>query len=187
MAKYLFDNRLADGKLTIESCNGVKELTVNSFNGKASSVLINLGKPTVETADIVTFNGKSYPKTYVNVGNPHCVILTDKIEDIDLSELGQHLSETGKFPNGMYLDCVRIVNRVTVKLRVWEKGNGEVWSCGTAASAAAVAAIFGGHCAYGEIITVKLKGGDLFVKCEEGGAVELDGPVKKSFEGSIEI
>ncbi len=187
VAKYLFDNRLADGKLTIESCNGVKELTVNSFNGKASSVLINLGKPTVETADIVTFNGKSYPITYVNVGNPHCVILTDKIEDIDLSELGQHLSETGKFPNGMYLDCVRIVNRVTVKLRVWEKGNGEVWSCGTAASAAAVAAIFGGHCAYGEIITVKLKGGDLFVKCEEGGAVELDGPVKKSFEGSIEI
>lgn len=187
VAKYLFDNRLADGKLTIESCNGVKELTVNSFNGKASSVLINLGKPTVETADIVTFNGKSYPITYVNVGNPHCVILTDKIEDIDLSELGQHLSETGKFPNGMYLDCVRIVNRVTVKLRVWEKGNGEVWSCGTAASAAAVAAIFGGHCAYGEIITVKLKGGDLFVKCEESGAVELDGPVKKSFEGSIEI
>lgn len=187
VAKYLFDNRLADGKLTIESCNGVKELTVNSFNGKASSVLINLGKPTVETADIVTFNGKSYPITYVNVGNPHCVILTDKIEDIDLSALGQHLLETGKFPNGMYLDCVRIVNRVTVKLRVWEKGNGEVWSCGTAASAAAVAAIFGGHCAYGEIITVKLKGGDLFVKCEESGAVELDGPVKKSFEGSIEI
>ncbi|MDE5667131.1 MAG: diaminopimelate epimerase, partial [Clostridia bacterium] len=187
VAKYLFDNRLADEKLTIESCNGVRELTVNSFNGKASSVLINLGKPTVETADTVTFNGKSYPITYVNVGNTHCVILTDKIEDIDLPALGQHLSETGKFPKGTYLDCVRIVNRVTVKMRVWEKGNGEVWSCGTAASAAAVAAISGGHCAYGEIITVKLKGGDLFVNCEEGGAVELDGPVKKSFEGSIEI
>lgn len=187
VAKYLFDNRLAGEKLTVESCDGVKELTVNSFNGKASSVQINLGKPTVSTGETVTFNGKSYPITYVDVGNRHCVILTDKIEDIDLPALGQYLSETGKFAKGTYLDCVRIVNRVTVKMRVWEKGNGEVWSCGTAATAAAVAAIDGGHCAYGEIITVKLKGGDLFVKCEEGGAVDLDGPVKKSFEGSIEI
>ena len=72
-------------------------------------------------------------------------------------------------------------------MRVWERGNGETWSCGTAAAAAAVAAVANGKCVYGEIITVKLKGGDLFVKYDFGGDVELDGTVKQSFEGSIEI
>ena len=81
---------------------------------------------------------------------------------------------------------MRVVNNVTVKMRVWDRINGETWSCGTAAAAAAVAAVKCGQCSYGEIITVKLKGGDLFVKFDESG-VELDGSVKQSFEGSIEI
>ncbi len=68
-----------------------------------------------------------------------------------------------------------------------ERGNGETLSCGTAAAAAAVAAVKCGHCKADEIITVKLKGGDLFVKYCANGEVELDGSVKQSFKGSIEI
>ncbi len=101
--------------------------------------------------------------------------------------LGQAVTESNLFPQGVFVECVRVVNRVTVKMRVWEKGNGETWACGTAAAATAVASIVNGFCAYGEIITVKLKGGDLFVKYENDGDIELDGTVKLSFEGSIEI
>ena len=182
VAKYLFDNRLADEKLTLESACGVKELLVNSFNGKASSVSVNLGQPDVNTGKTFDFRGKIYSVTSVNVGNPHCVIFDDKIEETDIDALGQALIESGEFPKGTYLEIVRVVNRVTIKMRVWERGNGETWSCGTAAAAAA-----NGKCVYGEIITVKLKGGDLFVKYDFGGDVELDGTVKQSFEGSIEI
>ncbi len=185
VAKYLFDNRLADEKLTLESACGVKELLVNSFNGKASSVSVNLGQPDVNTGKTFDFRGKIYSVTSVNVGNPHCVIFDDKIEETDIDALGQALIESGEFPKGTYLEIVRVVNRVTIKMRVWERGNGETWSCGTAA--AAVAAVANGKCVYGEIITVKLKGGDLFVKYDFGGDVELDGTVKQSFEGSIEI
>ncbi len=187
VAKYLFDNRLACEKLTLESACGVKELLVNSFNGKASSVSVNLGQPDVNTGKTFDFRGKTYSVTSVNVGNPHCVIFDDKIEETDIDALGQALIESGEFPKGTYLEIVRVVNRVTIKMRVWERGNGETWSCGTAAAAAAVAAVANGKCVYGEIITVKLKGGDLFVKYDFGGDVELDGTVKQSFEGSIEI
>lgn len=187
VAKYLFDNRLAGEKLTLESACGVKELLVNSFNGKASSVSVNLGQPDVNTGKTFDFRGKTYSVTSVNVGNPHCVIFDDKIEETDIDALGQALIESGEFPKGTYLEIVRVVNRVTIKMRVWERGNGETWSCGTAAAAAAVAAVANGKCVYGAIITVKLKGGDLFVKYDFGGDVELDGTVKQSFEGSIEI
>ena len=85
------------------------------------------------------------------------------------------------------MEVVRVVNEITVKMRVWEKGNGETLSCGTAAAAVTAAAINKGYCKSGEIITVKLKGGDLFVKTTEEGEVEIDGSVKLSYEGSIEI
>lgn len=198
VAKYLFDNKLADEYLTVETSSGVKELWVNSFNGKASSVSVKLGNPVFEgklipstfdgevTERQITLGGKSYAVSLVNVGNPHCVVFCDKVDEIDIDAIGQQISDTGYFPCGVIVECVRVVNNVTVKMRVWDRINGETWSCGTAAAAAAVAAVKCGQCSYGEIITVKLKGGDLFVKYDESG-VELDGSVKQSFEGSIEI
>ena len=198
VAKYLFDNKLADEYLAVETSSGVKELRVNSFNGKASSVSVKLGNPVFEgklipstfdgevTERKITLGGKSYAVSLVNVGNPHCVVFCDKVDEIDIDAIGQQISDTGYFPCGVIVECVRVVNNVTVKMRVWDRINGETWSCGTAAAAAAVAAVKCGQCSYGEIITVKLKGGDLFVKFDESG-VELDGSVKQSFEGSIEI
>jgi diaminopimelate epimerase len=72
-------------------------------------------------------------------------------------------------------------------MRVWDKLNGETWACGTAAAAAAAAGIKNGFCKSDEVITVKLTGGDLFVKFDKDGEMELDGTVKQSFEGIIEI
>jgi carbamoyl-phosphate synthase large subunit len=200
VAKYLYDNKIVNSdKITVETCSGVKSLTVASFNGMASSVSINLGKPCFNGKDIpskfegevinkqINVDGKDYNITLVSVGNPHCVIFCDKVDDVDIEALGQALVSTGYFTNGIFLECVRVVNNVTIKMRVWEKVNGETWACGTAAAASAVAAVANGYCTKGEIITVKLKGGDLFVKYNENGEVELDGSVKQSFEGIIEI
>lgn len=189
VAKYLFDNGMSGENLTIESASGIKSLWVNSFNGKASSVTVNLGKAKIAQAvcNELTFDGKNYNITLVDVGNSHCVHFCDKVEEVPLEALGQAVTESGKFPEGVFVECARVVNNVTVKMRVWEKRNGETLSCGTAAAAVAVAAVENGLCQKGEIITVKLKGGDLFVKYGENGEVELDGTVKQSFEGMIEI
>ena len=197
VAKYLFDNNLAPENIKVETCNGVKELSVSSFNGKASSVSVNLGKPIlrrqeeIQTAgitDIISGQLQNmYSVTEVNLGNDHLVIFCDKVEDVDLEELGQKLCDAGYIKDGTYVECVRIVNNVTLKMRVWEKRNGETLACGTAAAAASVAAVENGHCLYDALITVKLKGGDLFVNYISDGNVILDGPVKLSFEGLIEI
>lgn len=200
VAKYLYDNRLVNSDLiSIESCSGVKKLKINSFNGVASSVAVNLGKPEFEGKNIpsvfdgevidrtVSVDGKDFKITLVNVGNPHCVVFCDKVDDFDLENFGQALSSSGYFPQGVYVEAVRVVNNVTVKMRVWERINGETWACGTAAAAAAAAAIRNGYCLKGEIITVKLKGGDLFVRYQEDGDLELDGSVKESYKGIIEI
>ena len=199
VAKYLFDNNMAGEKMSIETNGEVKELTVNSFNGKASSVCVNLGKASFDAQLLpstldgeyvdkkLIFGGKEYTVTLVNVGNPHCVIFSDEVDKLDLETLGQAVADSEYFPQGVFVECVRVVNNVTVKMRVWEKGNGETLACGTAAAATAVASVACGKCVRGETITVKLKGGDLFVRYLENGDVELDGTVRQSFEGCIEI
>ncbi len=201
VAKYLFDNRLvnSDKDIAIETCSGVKMLDVSSFNGKASSVSVNLGKPSFDAHALpstfdgevimkpVEFGGKTYNVTLINVGNPHCVIFCDKVDDVDLDAVGQAIIESGYFPHGVFVEFVRVVNDLTLKMRVWDKVSGETYSCGTAAAAAGVAAVVNGYCKKDAIITVKLKGGDLFVKYMNDGDVELDGTVKLSFEGTIEI
>ncbi|MDE6585989.1 MAG: carbamoyl-phosphate synthase large subunit [Clostridia bacterium] len=187
VAKYLFDNGLAQETVTIESACGTHKLRVNSFNGKASSVSMDLGTPKFKKDIKLNLNGEEYTVTNIDVGNQHIVLFLDKVEEVDIDALGQALVESGKYHDGVFLECVRVVNGVTLKMRVWEKGNGETYSCGTAAVAATVASVVNGYCFYGEDITVKLNGGDLFVKYEKEGNAELDGTVKQSFVGSIEI
>lgn len=200
VAKYLYDNHIVNSETITLECSGlVRTLTVKVFNGVASSVAINLGKPSFNGKDVpctlegeiidreITIDGKNYRVTCVNVGNPHCVIFEDKVDDVDLESLGQAICDSGLFPNGTFVECVRVVNNVTVKMRVWDKTNGERLSCGTASAAVACASIINGKCSSGENITVKLKGGDVLVKLEENGEAILDGFVKQSFKGIIEI
>ena len=186
VAKYLYDSGAAPAEMQLETCCGVRNLSVSSFNGKASSVSVNLGNPVFESKK-VKLGGNEYDINSVNVGNPHCVIFCEKVDDVDLDALGQAIIDEKLFAGAFYLECVRIVNNVTLKVRVWDAKNGETLSCGTSACASAVAAIENGCCLKNEIITVKLKGGDLFVKYTDDGELELDGPVKLAFEGTTEL
>ncbi len=199
VAKYLYDNKMVNSdSVTVEMCNGVKTLNIKSFNDKASSVSVNLKIFDIKSRDEICKEKRQSPlmgelKTCkgfseVNLGNRHFVIFCDKVDDINIQALGLRLIEEGFINSGDYVELVRTVNRITLKMRVWEKRMGETLSCGTAAVAAAVAAIEEGYCVKNATITVKLNGGDLFVNCpENNNEAELDGPVKLSFEGSIEI
>ena len=200
VAKYLYDNHYTHSEnITVECSGQVKGLSMNIFNNVATSVSVNLGKPSFEASSIpcklegeivdrqIEVDGNTINITCVNVGIPHCVVFADKVDDVDIEALGQSIIYSGLFPEGIFVEVVRIVNNITVKARVWEKVNGETWSCGTAAAASALAAIAHGKCTKGEIITVKLKGGDLFVMLDDNGEVHLDGSVKESFRGIIEI
>ncbi len=200
VAKYVFDKRIVNSEnISVEVCGEAKKLKVVSFNGVASSVSAELGKAVFEpelvpvksdkevVCEAFSFGGKKYDVTAVNVGNSHCVVFCDKVDDVDMDALGQAVIASGAFPELAYLDCVRIVNDLTLKVRVWNKVNGETMACGTSAAAAVASAVKMGKCARGNVITVKLRGGDLFVKTDAEGVLTLDGSVKQSYEGVIEI
>lgn len=192
-AKYLYDNGMVQGdEFTIESCGEVKNVSINHVNGVASSVCELLGKPTVIENNnfelLSTTDGYNCRKSYsVEIGNSHCVIFCDKVDDVDIEEVGQTLIMSGAIKPETYVEFVRVVNNVTIKVRAWDKSNGETLACGTAAAAAALAAIRSGECNENEIITIKLKGGDLFVKLNSNAEPELDGSVKQTYKGIIEI
>lgn len=140
VAKYVFDKRIVNAdKITVETCSGVKTLEVVSFNGVASSVSVNLGGagfapdavPVNSQTEIVgkmlTFGGKEYLASAVNVGNSHCVVFCDKVDDVDMEALGQAVIASGMFPSLSYVECARIVNDLTLKVRVWDKVTAKPW------------------------------------------------------------
>ena len=201
VGKYLYEKGIVPRReMKIETANGINEVTVYSFNGKVNSASVNLGKAELASENIpciwkedkivnkpATIGGKEYKVTLVNLGNPHCVVFSEKVDAVDVETVGPLFENCEYFPERINAEFIRVVNRVTIKMRVWERGNGETWSCGTGAAAAVVAAVLNGYCDRDTNITVKLRGGDLVVNYHSDGEVELMGSVKTVYEGRLEI
>ena len=201
VAKYLFDNGFVHNKkITIETLSGVRELTLYTFSGKVGSVSVDMGKAVLEGALIpstltgetvvdrsIEVGGQQYKVTLVNVGNPHCVVFCDKVDAVDIANVGPLFEHADYFPQRINAEFVRVVNDKTLKMRVWERGNGETLACGTGAAASVVAAVLNGYCKPDEDITVKLRGGDLIVRYASDGHVTLTGSVRLVYAGTVEF
>lgn len=134
----------------------------------------------------LTVEGIDYAATVVSMGNPHCVVFSGFVDKVDVERIGPAFENNRKFPDRTNTEFVRVVGRNCLKMRVWERGNGETPACGTGACAAAVAAVLNGFCPLGENITVKVRGGELIVNYT-GETVYLTGTTSLLFEGVIEI
>jgi carbamoyl-phosphate synthase large subunit len=119
------------------------------------------------------------------MGNPHCVVFVDRVDAVDIERIGPKFEYASIFPERINTEFVRVVNPTTLRMRVWERGNGETMACGTGACAAVVAAVENGFCRKGEEITVKTHGGDLLVRYTDEG-VSLSGRASLVYEGTIE-
>ena len=200
-AKYLYEKGIVrKNDLKIEMIKGVYDVKAYSFSGKVNTASVNLGKAELAGKNIpcvwdekqivgkkVNIGGTDYEVTLVNVGNPHCVVFCDKVDAINVKKVGPQFETSKYFPEGINTEFIRVVNKVTIKMRVWERGSGETWACGTGACAAVVAAVLAGYCEKDTNVTVKLRGGDLTVNYHSDGDVELMGNVKTVYEGTLEI
>ena len=130
--------------------------------------------------------GTEYKATCLAVGNPHCVIFSKFVDKEPVAKAGAEIECNAAFPQRTNVEFVRAVGTNELKMRTWERGNGETLACGTGASAAVVAAVLNGYCRLGEDITVKVRGGVLTVKYT-GDTVYLTGGASLSFEGEVEI
>lgn len=127
-------------------------------------------------------NTEFYYGTCLSMGNPHCVVFVDDVDNFDVKGVGQLFEHARYFPEGVNTEFVEIVDRTHVKMRVWERGSGETMACGTGACATVVACILNGKT--DETVTVSLLGGDLKIRWDmEENLVFMTGPARTAFEG----
>ncbi|MBR4703478.1 MAG: carbamoyl-phosphate synthase large subunit [Oscillospiraceae bacterium] len=199
VGKYLYDKGyIRSETLRIETESGVHALRLFLRDGKVNSVSVDMGKASLRAADLpaavpvetmvdypLSVDGTEYRVTGVSVGNPHCVVFCEGIDGLDLTELGPKFEYAPAFPERVNTEFVRVVTPTTLRMRVWERGNGETLACGTGACAAVVAAVENGFCPKGADVTVKLLGGDLTVNYTDE-RVLLTGSAAEVFEGEFD-
>ncbi len=198
VGKYVYDNGIVtDTQISVETGSGVKELELYTRDGKVTLVSVQMGKaefsakalPALcEQEEMVEYplevNGTTYPVTCLSVGNPHCVVFCEHVDGVDTEAIGPLFEHAPIFPERINTEFIRVVHKNMIKMRVWERGNGETLACGTGACAAVAAAVKNGYCTAGEDVVVKLRGGDLTVNCSEDGII-LTGETKLVFEGTV--
>lgn len=202
VGKYVYDRGFTDRTtLQIDTRSGVKtlELTLED-DGKVSTVRVDMGRASLRARDIpvetdyddfvsqpMLVHGEVFLVTCVSMGNPHAVIFCDDVEDLPLEDIGPLFENHEKFPDRINTEFIELVDRQTLKMRVWERGSGETFACGTGACAAVVAAVVNGHCDAGDEVTVRLRGGELKITCREDFTVLMEGPATHVFDGVMEI
>lgn len=200
VAKYLYDNGLCiKDRIKIETLSGIKTLDVNTENGFVTSVKVDMGRAELDPSKIpvllpgdrvinapLKVRNQTYGITCVSMGNPHAVVFLDDVDSLNLTELGPCFENHEVFPERVNTEFVRVIDRNTLKMRVWERGSGETLACGTGACAAAVASVLNGYCNKGEDIRVLLAGGELIINYTDDRVLMTGGCVKV-FEGVIEI
>ena len=179
-------------------------------NGEVVGAKVDMGKPIFRATEIpmscdhyifvdqaivlndnhddVTKEKVFYNGTAISMGNPHFVTFVDDVDSLKLEELGPQFEHHKLFPEGVNTEFVQVLDKNTVKFRVWERGSGETWACGTGASAVAVACIMLNKAGkQGEPLNVHCKGGLLKVTHELNDHVTLEGNAVAVFDGVIDI
>ncbi len=201
VGKLLYDHGIVNKEeITIETMSGIKALKLYKRNHQVKFARVDMGKAELAPAFIpvnlegeravnvpVFIAGKQQNITCVSMGNPHCVVFCEgNLDELDLKHIGPLYEHSELFPDRVNTEFIKVLNPNAIEMRVWERGTGETWACGTGACAAAVAAVENGLCRKNEDITVKLKGGDLIVRYTDE-TVYMTGNTETIFEGSVEI
>jgi len=187
---YVYEKELTTKrKFNVETLNGDIELIINDN----STVTVNMGKPEFALSKIpANFDNQSQKYTInsqeigvLSMGNPHAVIVADKIENLEINKTAKDIQNSGYFPEGVNVGFMQINSPSNISLRVFERGVGETLACGTGACAAAVYGIE--NDLLDNNVCVSLPGGDLDINYKKGSEVFMTGPAEFVFEGSIEV
>jgi diaminopimelate epimerase len=196
VAKYAFDHGLATKEaLTVETLAGIQRVWVTAEGGRAIRVKVDMGAPILQGEAIpvaacqerivnhpIEVAEASFSFTGVSMGNPHAVIFVDDAPGFDVEKWGPLLETHSMFPNRANIEFVSIISPGEVEMRVWERGCGQTFACGTGACATVVAGVLTGRT--NRQALVHLKGGDLEIEWNEAdNHVYMTGPAEEVFTG----
>jgi diaminopimelate epimerase len=193
-AKYCYENGIVPkSDFKVETLAGVKHVVLTLQGEEVKLIRVSMGKPNWNRSSLpmvgegtcidedLEVDDEVYKVTCLSMGNPHCVIFVDNVDEAPVQYLGSLVENHEAFPKRTNVGFVQVLNKRELKVRVWERGCGETLACGTGACAAAAAANKLGK--VGNTVTVHVLGGDLRVEIEE--TLFLSGPAEKVFEGKL--
>ena len=199
--KFVYDRNLnRENPLTVETLAGVKSIKLTVENGKVVTAKVDMGQPRLSRAEIpmaptpsgstdkvirepLKVDGRKLEVTCVSMGNPHCVVFQDDVDNFPVEKIGPLIENHRLFPQRTNVEFVQVLNTREIKVRVWERGAGVTPACGTGACAAVVASNLNEKT--GRKVTVHLPGGDLLIEWLGNGRVSMTGPAVEVFTGSI--
>ena len=199
VAKFAYEHdRARSNPMRVETDAGIKDIDLHLDGELVREVTVDMGAPILDGPLIpvaaegrvvdaaLDVDGKSHQVTCVSMGNPHCVLFVDEVSNLDLPVIGPQFEKHPFFPNGVNTEFVRVDDRSTLTMRVWERGSGETAACGTGACAVLVAAVLNGHSE--RSATVRLNGGDLRIEWRQSDDhVLMTGAAEEVFSGTIEV
>ncbi|MCI8404919.1 MAG: diaminopimelate epimerase [Clostridia bacterium] len=200
VGKYVYDRGLTDKtQITLETLAGIKILDLNVKNGAVETVRVNMGSPVLEPENIpiasehdrfigedIEIDGRIYKVTGVSMGNPHAVAFIEDTDSLDIEKIGPGFETHPLFPKRINTEFAQIIDRHTIKMRVWERGAGETLACGTGACATLVAANLNGLT--DDEADLILLGGTLHIRWDKAeNKVYMTGPAEFVFDGIITL
>lgn len=200
VGKYVYERGIAKKEtLAIDTMSGVKTLWLDVDDGKVVSITVDMGTPEfcperipvalpgdMVVARELELENETCRITCVSMGNPHCVLFVDDVQALAIESIGPKLENHLIFPSRANIEFIHVLNENEVEMRVWERGSGETWACGTGACASVAACVLNGKT--GREVLVHLKGGDLSIRWDEdSGHIFMQGPAEFVFDGTVEI
>ena len=200
VGKYLSDGGYVHKDvITVETLSGVKTLRLYKEGGVVTEVSVDMGRAVFDVTKVpvlfdkpemvqapVDVDGTTYEMTAVSMGNPHAVIVMPKIGDLPLEKIGPKFENLPIFPERVNTEFVRLISSEECDMRVWERGSGETFACGTGASATVAAGVKCGLFEPNTDVTVHLLGGDLVIRVSAEYDVTMTGGATKVYEGVYE-
>lgn len=205
LAKYVYEkNIIKKDKIKIETLAGIKEVEYKLENEKIMSLNVNMGIPQLDINKLPIYIPNSYKYKqkkckiqikaqdkeflglFLSIGNPHTVIEVKDIKNFEVTKYGKIVENYKYFPKKTNVEFVEIINENNIKVRVWERGVGETFACGTGAVAAAYSMYIENKVQNN--VTVELEGGKLNISInEKTNEVYMEGPAVNIFNGEIDL
>ena len=197
VAQWLYTHGVEKPVLTIDTGSGCKTVTrkgeglwqveMGEYTAMAAALpAVNMGEgPLVDVP--LEVEGRRWQVSCISVGNPHCVTVVEDVDGMKLEQVGPAFESHKNFPERINTEFVEVVDPTHLKMRVWERGSGETWACGTGTCATVAALTEQGLCPAGENIHVQLRGGELVIRILPGRKMLMTGPAETVCEGTTQV
>ena len=197
VAQWLYTHGVPKEQLILDTNSGVKTVTrmgpelwqveMGAYSALAADLpAVNMGPgPLVDQP--LEAAGNTWRVTCISVGNPHCVTVVPDVDSLKLEQIGPAFENHPNFPQRINTEFVQVVDAAHLNMRVWERGSGETWACGTGTCATVAALTELGICPPDTDVHVALRGGELTIRVLPGKQLRMTGSAVTVYEGTAEV